>query len=69
MLVEKVLLSPKGTLRRVVPLSEITVPDLWFVAERLEERGDSDDAQAILSCWHLCHDLLATLQEHPDYKP
>ncbi|KKL88395.1 hypothetical protein LCGC14_1925150 [marine sediment metagenome] len=66
--IESIIRSPKGPLRRVVPLSEVQVPDLWGIAESLAEEGRTEASEQILECWYLCIDLLMTLRDHPDYR-
>jgi hypothetical protein len=63
----KIIRAPKGTARQVVPLEEIQVPDLWHVAERLQDAGNEQDSEQILDCWHLCIDLLAYARGNSDY--
>lgn len=47
--------APKGSARREVDLDSVEIPDLWHVAIKL----NTEEAEMILECWHLCHDLLA----------
>lgn len=65
-----VIRCPKGTNRRVVDVESIQVPDLWHIGLWLEENEPKDlhnhldgqtHSQAVLECWHLCHDLLENL--------
>lgn len=55
--------APNGSARREVPLDSIQVPDLWHVAERLQETGDTRGAELVREAWHLAHDLLRELRE------
>jgi hypothetical protein len=48
-----------GTAERLVPIDEITIPDLWHLAMGLDKQRRDD----VLECWHLAHDLLNTLRE------
>lgn len=65
---DKIIRSSQGTMRLVVPLSEVKIPDLWHIAEALDEEGRTEASEQILECWHLCIDLLMTLKGHPDYQ-
>jgi hypothetical protein len=65
---DKIIRSPRGTMRLVVPLSEVKIPDLWHIAEALDEEGRTEASEQILECWLLCIDLLMTLKGHPDYQ-
>ena len=65
---KSIIRAPKGTAREIVPLLQVQVPDLWHIYERMVEKGQEKDAEMVLECWHLCIDLLMTLQEHPDYQ-
>ena len=65
---KSIIRSPKGTLREVVPLSEVRVPDMWHLAEALIGEEREEEAEQLLECWHLCIDLLAFAQENPDYQ-
>ena len=65
--------APKGTARKVVPLSEVRVPDLWHLYEALSEQAEKTSmelrpaykAQAAMAveCWHLAIDLLENLRQ------
>jgi hypothetical protein len=60
--------APKGTDRKVIPLSEVQVPDLWHIYEALGDREDDiwgTDvwAKQLLECWHLAIDLLQNLRQ------
>ena len=35
-------------------IDEINIPDLWHIAMAQENKQDQE---AILACWHLCHNL------------
>jgi hypothetical protein len=49
-----------GTAERQVEISQITIPDLWHVAQHQERVMDQ---VAILETWHLAHDMLRALKE------
>ena len=55
-----VTLSKGGTKERTVKVSELVIPDLWFV-------GESPDGvewrTRVLECWHMAHDLKRELEE------
>lgn len=55
--------APRGTARRVVPISQIQIPDLWHLAAYLKEKDLPQQSEAVLECWHLCHDLLENLRD------
>jgi hypothetical protein len=58
-----VTLAKGGIKERQVKLEDVKVPDLWHIANHLEARGFSKPcADAVLECWHLCHDLLKELR-------
>jgi hypothetical protein len=56
---KKVILSPKGSARKEVPIGEINIPDLWHIAMAYPE--NSREREAILETWHLAHDLKRNL--------
>ena len=60
-----ITLSKGGTGERTVELSKIVIPDLWHIAHNQEFKGDKE---AIILCWHLCHDLRRTLEEMEHLK-
>lgn len=49
--------------RKDVPLEDIRIPDLWHIATRLREEGETEIADQILYTWHIAHDMLKTLRE------
>lgn len=51
--------SKGGSKERIVNADEVQVPDLWHIAMA----ADEEDQVMILECWHLCHDMLRTLQK------
>jgi len=55
---ERILIVQDGGLKEV-PLNAVIVADLWNVANRAESKHDKD---AILSVWHLAHDMLKNLR-------
>jgi len=55
---ETIIRAPRGAERHEERLDSIEVPDLWHIAMRLK----GQDREMVLSCWHLCHDLLANLR-------
>lgn len=61
-LVNTIIRAPRGTRRQEVPIEQVTVPDLWHLAEHLEAEGKHSTAVMVLECWHLAHDLLANLR-------
>ena len=73
-----ITLAAKGEGRRVEELNQVTIPDLWHIAQDLQnfEPGDMENVDhtsyrrrmqeagaAILECWHLCHDMKDNLQD------
>ena len=65
--------APHGTARKVVPLAEVQVPDLWHIYERLVDDAEKTSNQLrsaytaqgamVLECWHLAIDLLQNLRQ------
>lgn len=57
----KVTRSVGGTNERTVPISQITIPNLWHIAECIRKTGRVADgpacAQLISECWYIAHDL------------
>ena len=59
-------------MERTVEVSKITIPDLWHVAMALKDMGDKEPrfggaygmsaSEAVLECWHLCHDLKRAIE-------
>jgi len=58
-----IMRSPGGTARREVAVKDIQIPDLWHIAKSVDDEGRKSAAEAVLECWHLCHDLLAAVSE------
>lgn len=58
--------SKGGTKERKVPIDRVQIPDLWHVGRHMIQEGGlahKEQGEAILECWHLCHDLLRELRE------
>jgi hypothetical protein len=65
--------SKGGTAEREVDIASIDIPDLWHIATWLKEQKRAVDgvtitslhqqADMILDCWHLSHDMRKMLQE------
>ena len=51
---DTITLSKGGTNERTVKVSSIDIPDLWHIANDLQ---NVYSRQAILDVWHLAHDL------------
>ena len=49
--------SKGGTKERRVPIEEIAVPDLWFIALEVRKKISEAASEEILDCWCLAHDL------------
>ncbi len=47
--------------REDVPIENIRIPDLWHIASRLREQGDTIAADQIFYTWHIAHDMLNTI--------
>ncbi len=58
----EITLNKGGAAERVIDSSEISVPDLWHLAQRLKDNGDHFSGNQILECWHLAHNLKAHIQ-------
>ena len=61
-----VTLAKRGIAKATVDARTIHVPDLWHIAQTLRENPQylgSQCHEAVLDCWHLCHDLLQHIQE------
>ena len=58
----KVILSPRGTARREIDVSQLQVADLWHVAMRVRDTGDEQGSAMILEVWHLAHSLVENLR-------
>ncbi len=62
--------APNGAAREVVDINTIQVPDLWHIAMWLKDNkpnighnhGQPLD-EAVLECWHLCHDLIENIRK------
>lgn len=56
-----------GTEERNLPVSKITIPDLWHIAEAIRQHGRVADgpgcADLILECWQIAHGLKRHIQE------
>ena len=50
----KITLAPKGTARRTVDAQDVEIPDLWHIAQRIE---DEKDRAAVLQVWYNAHDM------------
>lgn len=66
----KIIRAPRGDARMVVDLTDVEIPDLWNIAERVTAvPGLGKKAQeAILETWYLANDLKWNL-EHPERRP
>jgi len=42
-------------------INEISVPDLWHLAQEFRSQGNMPAHDAILNTWHIAHALLDTL--------
>ena len=64
----KVTLNKGGTEKKVVPISDVKIPDLWHIANTIRENGKVADgpgcAELILECWSRAHDLKRHIQEY-----
>ena len=61
-----VILSPGGTAREEVKLSDIHIPDLWHLGQGLIKDGRKRSGENVLTVWHLAHDLKRNLAEDTD---
>ena len=72
---EKVITQSKGgAAERQTPINQVKIPDLWHIAMLLKDhetdlslghnhlQGQSM-SDAVLECWHTCHDLKRHIQE------
>ena len=59
--VKTITRAPEGAARRVVPIQQVEIPNLWHVAQHLRDNVSTTFADAVLECWHLCHDLRLNL--------
>jgi hypothetical protein len=59
--------APKGTGRKVVPIMEVKVPDMWHLAMALQDEGRKEESEKLLDCWWLCIELLQAMRGDPDY--
>lgn len=50
--------SKGGTAERTVDSAAIQIPDLWHIAEWLDDNGKEWHGKQIREAWHLAHDLL-----------
>ena len=50
----KITLAPKGTARRTVDAQDIEIPDLWHIAQRIENK---EERAAVLQVWYNAHDM------------
>jgi len=48
--------------RLAVPVSSIQIPDLWHIAMQLNDAGDVAAADAVLTAWHMAHELKNVVQ-------
>lgn len=54
--------SKGGGGERCTEIRTIEVPDLWHIAMRSCDLGNTEDEKRILECWHLAHDMKNALQ-------
>lgn len=63
----KVTLSKGGSKERTLPISQVHIPDLWHIAEKIRTDGlnppGTECAGLILEVWNLCHDFKRHIQE------
>jgi hypothetical protein len=62
---DQIVRSKQGTKRHIVKVSEVDIPDLWHVAEKIRDAASGEgirltpeDAEEVIETWALCHDLL-----------
>lgn len=64
-----VTLSKGGTKEYKLPAGSLGVPDLWHAASAIRHGrtivNPVATADQILTCWHLCHDLLNHILSQP----
>jgi hypothetical protein len=53
----KIIRAENGTLERVVDVEKIKIPDLWHIAECLNEQSQD----MVIEVWHLAHDMRGAL--------
>lgn len=66
----KVTLFKGGTKESTLPISEVTIPDLWFIANAIRT-GEQISilpaaAEQILDCWHIAGALKNHIANQPD---
>lgn len=63
----KVTLAKDGELERVLPISQIPIPDLWHIAEAVRHSKEfwagKKTCDLILEVWYLAHDFKRHIQE------
>ena len=64
----KVTLSKGGTHEKIIQISDLTIPDLFHIAQAIDQDGTVADgpgcAELILDCWHKCHSLKRHIEEN-----
>ena len=55
-----ITLSKGGTAERTVPLSSISIPDVWNISFTLPE----GQGELVRELWHLCHDLKRHIEDN-----
>ena len=64
---EVVTLFKGGTKETPLPISEVDIPDLWYIAEALRKSGKVANgpgcADLILECWHIAGALRQHIKE------
>jgi len=62
----KVTLSKGGSAEKTMPISQISIPDLWHIAEAIRTTGKVANgpgcATMILECWGLAHSFKSHIQ-------
>jgi hypothetical protein len=74
-----ITLAKREAAARVVDIDSIQIPDLWnlglylndhprFITNQVRKVGDVNlygkkPGDAVIECWHLCHDLLAAIRD------
>ena len=59
-----ITLSKGGSDERTVPIGQITIPDLWHLADSIRVQVDDVAAEMVLEVWHLAHDFKRHIEEN-----
>jgi hypothetical protein len=57
----RIIRAEKGSGERIEAVKDLTIPDLWHVAEAVRAQGFGESADQIVDVWFMAHELRSAL--------